>query len=70
MYPKHCKQIFIIITKIVPKHSMDGLSKHTSLSLVCGTDIDEVALHEFEFIVLLRSVGEQDLVCLERNWGE
>ena len=42
-------------------------TQHTSLSLVSSTDIDEVSLHEFQFIVLLRGVGEQHLVRLERK---
>ena len=45
----------------------NGNTQHTSLSLVSSTDIDEVSLHEFQFIVLLRGVGEQHLVRLKRK---
>ena len=72
MFPKHCKQFLIIITNMFPKHSMDAQrnTQHTSLSLVSCTDIDEVSLHEFQFILLLRGVREQHLVRLGKRGEE
>ena len=45
-------------------------TQHTSLSLVSCTDIDEVSLHEFQFILLLRGVREQHLVRLGKRGEE